>query len=162
DDRSEQAKQRVAATPAKFLYDAVQTIERTFDVEIADFGMLKLNHLSTWDVLDVVRQDMSDRDGAAQVSGSMMVQITTGSSLALSAGILTWVLRGGALASALLSTMPVWQGFDPLPILMARKRRDGKKGQRSGDPAPEQSQADQIFDDASGRDATNSRGRAES
>ena len=44
-----------------------------------------------------------------------------GSSLLLTTGLISWVLRGGALASALLSTLPLWRGMDPLPLLAGRK-----------------------------------------
>ncbi|MBT8443891.1 MAG: tandem-95 repeat protein, partial [Gammaproteobacteria bacterium] len=161
DDRSQQVKQRSDAPPPKFLNDVVETIERTFDVEIADFGMLKLNHLAVWETLDVMRRDMSDVDGAGPVNGVVMVQVTTGSSLLLSAGILTWILRGGALASALLSTLPVWQGFDPLPILMARKRsRDKAADEREDEKVLKESKADQFFEAAVIKHLSNIRGPA--
>ncbi|MGA2291081.1 hypothetical protein, partial [Bradyrhizobium sp.] len=45
-------------------------------------------------------------------------------SLGLTAGIIGWLLRSGALLSALLSSMPLWRGFDPLPVVMRPQRRD--------------------------------------
>ena len=36
------------------------------------------------------------------------------------------MLRGGALASTLLSTLPLWKGMDPLPLLAARRKRKEK------------------------------------
>ena len=45
----------------------------------------------------------------------------------LTVGYISWILRGGALAATLLSTMPMWRQFDPLPLLAARKRRRDKK-----------------------------------
>ena len=47
--------------------------------------------------------------------------------MALTAGFISWVLRGGALSAALLSTMPMWKGFDPLPLLAARRSKDEDK-----------------------------------
>ncbi len=140
---------RSYTAPPKFMYDAVQTIENMFDVEFADFGLLKLNHLAVWDALDTLKRDMSDRDSLGRIDGSMMVQISTGTSLLLSAGILTWVMRGGALASALLSTMPVWQGFDPLPVLLARKRRrDKDEAKLRSKKILKESRVDQLFEAA--------------
>ena len=58
-------------------------------------------------------------------------------------GFVNWVLRGGALAATLLTSMPMWKGFDPLPLLARRKRKKKKKEEvsaedaasvRSGDP----------------------------
>jgi hypothetical protein len=49
------------------------------------------------------------------------------SALLLTTGLISWVLRGGALASTLLSTMPLWRGMDPLPMLAGRKKKEKKK-----------------------------------
>ena len=43
----------------------------------------------------------------------------------LTAGVVAWILRSGALLSSLLSTIPLWKGYDPLPIL-AYKDDDNK------------------------------------
>jgi hypothetical protein len=46
-----------------------------------------------------------------------------GSTLVLSVGYLVWALRGAALlASVAAAGMPIWTGFDPLPVLAAKKR----------------------------------------
>jgi VCBS repeat-containing protein len=161
DDRSAAAKQRAGTPPPKFLYDALETIERTFDVEIADFGMLKMNHLAVWEALDSMKREMGNSDGSGQIGGSMIAQISSGTSLMLSAGILTWVLRSGALASALLSTIPVWQGFDPLPILMARKqRRDKDESLRENEKILKESKAEKLFEAVAQINSSSTAGRA--
>jgi hypothetical protein len=48
-------------------------------------------------------------------------QVVMGSGLALSAGIVAWLLRGGALAASLFSILPAWVSFDPIPILIAQR-----------------------------------------
>ena len=45
-----------------------------------------------------------------------------GTSFVLSAGFLTWALRGASLLASVAASLPAWQGFDPLPILAAKKR----------------------------------------
>jgi hypothetical protein len=35
----------------------------------------------------------------------------------LSAGVVAWLMRSGALLSSLLSNIPLWKGYDPLPVL---------------------------------------------
>jgi VCBS repeat-containing protein len=127
-------QQAETVAPPKFLYDALQVVEMAFDVEIPDFEMASLSELPIWEALDAMKREMSATDGDEQFGGVMVTQISTGMSLMLSAGLMSWILRGGALASALLSTMPMWQGFDPLPILLARKKRTpGKDGHDSQD-----------------------------
>jgi hypothetical protein len=46
------------------------------------------------------------------VVGSSVVVSTS-----LSVGYVVWMLRGGSLMTAFMSSMPAWQSFDPLPII---------------------------------------------
>jgi len=48
------------------------------------------------------------------------VQILLGASTTLTAGIVSWVLRAGSLMASLMSTVPLLNRFDPLPILKTR------------------------------------------
>jgi hypothetical protein len=34
-----------------------------------------------------------------------------------SVGYIAWLLNGGALVASMITSLPVWQSFDPLPIL---------------------------------------------
>jgi hypothetical protein len=62
------------------------------------------------DLLDGVRR--SNRETS---------EIVIGSGVAVGAGVVAWLLRGGALAASLLSVLPAWASFDPVPILVARR-----------------------------------------
>lgn len=42
----------------------------------------------------------------------------------LSAGVLAWLFRAGSLLASVLSVMPLWTRMDPLPVLLAKKRRE--------------------------------------
>jgi len=42
-----------------------------------------------------------------------------GTGIILTAGFASWIVRGSSLLASFLSTMPVWRGLDPLPILAA-------------------------------------------
>ncbi|MDH3511712.1 MAG: tandem-95 repeat protein, partial [Gammaproteobacteria bacterium] len=143
--------QTEAAAPPKFLYDALQAMQTAFDIEIPDFAVARLNELPIWEALDAMKREMSATDGGNEKFGGVMVmQVSTGMSLALSAGIMSWILRGGALASALLSTMPMWQGFDPLPILLGKKKRkkDEDGAALPDDETPLDSEVDRLFEAA--------------
>jgi len=47
--------------------------------------------------------------------------------LALTAGFVAWILRGGSLLASFIMTMPAWRHFDPLPVLGHGKRDRRKK-----------------------------------
>jgi hypothetical protein len=56
-----------------------------------------------------------------------------GTSFVLSAGFLTWALRGASLLASVAASLPAWQGFDPLPVLAAKKRDKKVKDADDGD-----------------------------
>ncbi|MFK8020274.1 MAG: hypothetical protein AB8B86_10925 [Pseudomonadales bacterium] len=53
----------------------------------------------------------------------LLVQTFASGGVALSSGVVAWMLRGGSLMASLLTSLPAWKSFDPLPII-AKKSRD--------------------------------------
>jgi len=47
-----------------------------------------------------------------------------GATATLTAGIVSWVLRGGSLLASLMSTVPLFNQFDPFPILKNRDEEE--------------------------------------
>jgi filamentous hemagglutinin family protein len=110
----------VAATPRKLI----------------DFALQKLNR----DALEgAFNREFAEVTGAGRGARALLMAAFAATSLGLTVGIVTWLLRNGALLSALLSSMPLWRGFDPLPILTRPIRRDQEE------QAP--SDVDLLFDD---------------
>ena len=66
-----------------------------------------------------IDQDIDSRD-----ADSIKVQIVMGTTTTLTAGIVSWVLRGGSLLASLMSTVPLLKRFDPLPIIKAREDKE--------------------------------------
>ncbi len=79
------------------------------------------------------------------ILGATLTEVSVGIATLLSTGFVTWVLRAGALASALLSSMPAWRGFDPLVIFIARRRKDEKNKEED----EQLSKVDRVFENAS-------------
>jgi hypothetical protein len=50
------------------------------------------------------------------------VQIFLGTTVTLTAGFVSWLLRGGTLLASFLSTVPLFKRFDLLPILRESKK----------------------------------------
>ena len=67
---------------------------------------------------------MQERENQTRLFG----RVTTLSGMALSAGFVAWILRGGSLLASFLVSMPAWRHFDPLPVLgvggQDRRKRD--------------------------------------
>jgi hypothetical protein len=73
---------------------------------------------------DDLDREIEERERQTHLIG----RLTLLSGMVLSAGFLAWIMRGGALVTSFLVSMPAWRRFDPLPILKAnnrdRRRRD--------------------------------------
>jgi hypothetical protein len=75
------------------------------------------------DIRSVVEEDapLDERELQFVATG------VTATGLSLTAGFVTWAIRGGSLLSALMAGIPAWKGFDPLPVVAgARRRKDSE------------------------------------
>jgi filamentous hemagglutinin family protein len=102
---------------------------------LIDFALQKLNRDA---LVDAFNREFAEVTGAGRGARALLMTAFAATSLGLTVGIVTWLLRNGALLSALLSSMPLWRGFDPLPILTRPIRRDEE---------PSSSDVDLLFDD---------------
>ena len=93
-------------------------------VTAGDARQLELNALEAlfsdndlWRNLeDIGEQNEADR---------LLVQTFASGGVAISSGVVAWMLRGGSLMASLLTSLPAWKSFDPLPII-AKKGRDSE------------------------------------
>ncbi len=53
----------------------------------------------------------------------LMTEITSGVTIGLTAGLMSWMLKSGSLLASFMSAVPAWRHMDPLPILNASKRQ---------------------------------------
>lgn len=76
--------------------------------------------------LDDMRSQL-ERAANQKFSGDMaigdIIRITASS---VSAGFLAWLLRAGPLVASVVSTLPAWSRFDPLPVLMSGKDEEAQ------------------------------------
>ncbi len=100
---------------------------------VLDTGLL-------WDQLDELREQFDSDVGLQDLlAGSATVAAAT-----FSAGFVFWVLRGGYFLSLLLTSMPAWRYFDPLPIF------DGRRDRKDGESEDAQTN-DDFFNDLTGQ-----------
>jgi hypothetical protein len=74
---------------------------------------------------DDLERAMQEREHRAHLLG----RVASFSGMALSAGFVAWILRGGSLLASFLASMPAWRHFDPLPVL-GSGQRDRRKHDR--------------------------------
>jgi len=68
-----------------------------------------------------------DEDFKQQGQDSVEIEFVTSAAISFTAGVVSWILRGGALLSSLLSSVTVFKKFDPLAIVTAKKDKKDKK-----------------------------------
>ncbi|UVT18916.1 MAG: cadherin domain-containing protein [Nitrospira sp.] len=73
---------------------------------------------------DDLERGVQERESQTHLMG----RVASFSGVALSAGFVAWILRGGSLIASFLVSMPAWRRFDPLPVLWLgesdRRKRD--------------------------------------
>ena len=109
--------------------------------EASDLAPRWNGSLASAEVLDEINQrlgqlrdDLMQPESRRQTLMASSIALTTG----LSVGYVIWLVRGGALLGSMLSSMPLWNMVDPLPVLN-RAHRSGQGSQASeDDPSVEQ------------------------
>lgn len=64
--------------------------------------------------LDQLRHNVTDKAATTRINSVVSSVAVSGS---MSVGYVIWLLRGGVLASTMISSMPAWRTIDPLPVL---------------------------------------------
>ncbi len=82
------------------------------------------NDIEFWDQINRIKQQFND-DSLNEPHNSVEVQIMFATSLSFSAGFVSWLLRGGSLLASIMSTIPLLNKFDPVPILRSSKKSLG-------------------------------------
>lgn len=75
---------------------------------------------------DNLDRAIEEREQRAHLLG----KAASASGVALSAGVVAWILRSGSLLASFLVSLPAWRHFDPLPVLGAAgkdRREQGRK-----------------------------------
>ncbi|MBS3952387.1 MAG: VCBS domain-containing protein, partial [Methylomicrobium sp.] len=100
-----------------------------------------------WDRLDRIRHQMDNPD-AVDDAKPVNVQIMLGTGVSLTAGFVSWILRGGSLLASFMSTVPLLKRFDPLPVLKssAKQVQINENDHKKADEVSFGSEADQELE----------------
>jgi hypothetical protein len=98
--------------------------------------------------LEALDQDLEDANDKRETRSHLQVEAVVGFTLSLSVGVVSWVLRAGSLFASLMSVLPLWRQFDPLPILGAAAVTSRVKHEQQEDAEKEDksSAVETIFD----------------
>jgi hypothetical protein len=99
--------------------------------KIMAIGPKLVEHLTR--LADDLERGVHERASQTHLVG----RVASFTGMALSAGFVAWILRGGSLVASFLVSMPTWRRFDPLPVL-GLGERDRRKRDRTVREADEQ------------------------
>jgi hypothetical protein len=95
-----------------------------------DFLSLLNSSPNTTQVLGEEISVMVDYSDLGEMPDEQFFSIDSGlqlSGLALSAGFVSWAIRGAGLFASLLTSLPAWRHMDPLPILKEEEKEKEKE-----------------------------------
>ena len=65
---------------------------------------------------EIWQEEQKFRD---KIIEKVVIGSTAAVSTSVSVGYVVWMLKGGSLITTVLSSIPAWQSFDPLPVLQS-------------------------------------------
>jgi hypothetical protein len=101
-----------------------------------------------WQHIETMKHQIDGSESHLLKSNSLEINVVIGSTMTLTAGFVSWVLRSGALLTSFLSSMPLLKRFDPLPIVTASKKSavsDKTDNQKDFDNDLLQDKVEQLF-----------------
>lgn len=94
---------------------------------------------------DQLRKEIDESFSSEQEAEITQAQLVTITTASFSVGIVSYFLRAGALFASLMSSVPLWRGFDPIAIFPGAKTKQktdrNKKAKEKGE-----SKAETFFD----------------
>ncbi len=72
---------------------------------------------------DLLREDIDAAFNAEQHAESVRANIITATTATFTVGLVTYLLRAGSLVASMMSTLPLWRGFDPIVIAAGKKKK---------------------------------------
>ncbi|RKZ55185.1 MAG: hypothetical protein DRQ44_18120, partial [Gammaproteobacteria bacterium] len=111
----EQTRDELKTIEESLVEDKKAEINFSQSSGVADIQMKSIKAL--WTSIDLIKQQIDENVSENISNVEFRAAAVSSSGVALTAGVVAWILRGGALMSSLISTIPLWKGYDPLPIL---------------------------------------------
>ena len=92
---------------------------------------------------DLHRQEIDESFDTELRSQAVKANIVTISAASFAAGFVSYLLRAGSFVSSLMSSLPLWRGFDPIAIFSGDKK---KQKDRNKIPNKNEPKSETLFD----------------
>jgi hypothetical protein len=96
--------------------------------DLPDFSKIDFNSDELVRILqngdyDSLRAEMDDAFGAEQRSAAIKTNIVSATTATFTIGLVSYLLRAGSLMASMMSTLPLWRGFDPITVFAGKKKK---------------------------------------
>jgi hypothetical protein len=108
------------------------------DFESNDTAQLNING-----DYDLLRHEIDESYNSELKSQSLKTKILSITSTSFTVGIISYLLRAGSMMTSLISSLPLWRGFDPIAVFIGNKKK--QKGQNKI-PNTEELKSETLFD----------------
>jgi len=116
------------------------------------FSILDLDNLDSDDAnpldlnenYDLHKQEINESFNTELKSQGIRANIVSITAASFAAGFVSYLLRAGSLVANLMSTLPLWRGFDPIVIFSGDKK---KKKDRNDVSKAHEPESETLFDD---------------
>ncbi len=115
------------------------------DFSILDLDSDDQNQVDVNGDYDLHRQEIDESFDTELKSQEIKAKIVTITAASFAAGFVSYLLRAGSLVANLMSTLPLWRGFDPIVIFSGDKKK--KKKDRNEIPNTNEAKSETLFDD---------------
>ena len=95
---------------------------------------------------DLHRQQIDESFDIELKSQAIKAKIVSVTAASFAAGFVSYLLRARSLVANLMSTLPLWRGFDPIVIFSGDKKKKKEKD-RKDIPKTNESKSETLFDD---------------
>ena len=105
------------ANQVRRLPDLLPVVQEFIPAPLQDLTHAILNNHSMWNELNTIRHQMEDQHQSSIFAENIVVGTTTAVTGGLTVGYVIWLIRGGSLLATMVSVIPSWASFDPLPVM---------------------------------------------
>ena len=153
------AEEPILPTIPEKVAEAIQTIEAIPNEILgavlnrmdSDNGIGSLtDHTVMWRSIDTMLNDIDKTFAEEEHRNNILAYGMKGMTFSLSAGFVAWALRGASLLATAMSSIPIWRGLDPLPVLTmsAKDRKKERKIKEQEDEDELQKEIGKLIDGA--------------
>jgi hypothetical protein len=115
------------------------TLMELNDSSAIDFRSDELRKVAESGEYDNIREEIDQAFDSEGKTRSITTSAVTLTAATFTAGLVTYLLRIGSMLASLLSSMPLWRGFDPI-VVFSPKEKDETSTDETKNPAEQQAE----------------------